>query len=571
MLRKLCWSFCLLCLCSSCAVVQKDAAGPHVEMAEGVETADTGCAYFYFLWGKTAQLEHRFAEALDAFEKALVCDPDADYVMRDLVLFYMNLNRNEDATQLLSQLQELYPEDLEIQTLKAGLFTNMGKVAEAAAIYNEILTITPDDGNTLLRLGSLYAGNSRYDEARQVLERLVALDDRSFVGYQYLAKLYRQLTEYDKAIAAYDKALELHWLPSLALEAVDILEFRKQHEKAISLCRRVLKDEPDNEKARQRLMQLFLRRGEVDRALVELRELRQHAVNVFDIDLTIGRILIEQKLYDRAIEHFGEMLAAEPGSGNIHYLLALAHGAKGDKSEAIRYLQKVTPADSAYEDAVMLQVELLVKSEKLPEAVNMLEKALADPDGRMPRFYGVLASFYRQQGRNDEGRGLLEKALPLYPKDSMLHYEYALFLDRIGSTDDALNAMQKLLTMDPHNPYALNYIGYTWADRGEKLKEARSFIEQAVALRPEDGFIRDSLGWVYFKLGEYEKAVGELTKALELASDPVIFEHLGDVHGQAGRAAEAIKAYEQAVPKFGHDEDRQRVLGKIKALRSGSQ
>ncbi|MDH3360576.1 MAG: tetratricopeptide repeat protein, partial [Desulfobulbaceae bacterium] len=351
------------------------------------------------------------------------------------------------------------------------------------------------------------------------------------------------------------------------LEAVDLLEFQKQQEKAVSFCRRILKSEPDNEKARQRLVQLFIRSGEVDRALVELRELRRHAVNVFDVDLIIGRVLIEQKQYDKAIAHFSEMLAADPESGNMHYLLALAYGAKGDNEQALKNLQQVAPADSAYEDAVMLQVELLVKSEDIKQAEKVLLKALAVPAGRRPGFYSVLASLYRRQGKNDEGQSLFEKALPLYPKDPMLHYEYAVFLDHIGKPDDAMAAMQGLLKIDAHNPYALNYIGYTWADRGENLEKARIFIEQAVALRPEDGFIRDSLGWVYFKLGEYDKAVAELTKALELAHDPVILEHLGDVHVKAGQKLEAIKAYEQALPHFAKDEDQQRLNGKIKALR----
>ncbi|MDH3394242.1 MAG: tetratricopeptide repeat protein, partial [Desulfobulbaceae bacterium] len=212
-----------------------------------------------------------------------------------------------------------------------------------------------------------------------------------------------------------------------------------------------------------------------------------------------------------------------------------------------------------------------VRNRKFAEAVNVVDQALADPAGRRPRFYGVLASLYRQQGRNDDGRRLFEKALQMYPEDIMLHYEYALFLDRTGNADDAFVAMQKVLVMDPHNPYALNYIGYTWADRGEKLDEARVFIEKAASLRPDDGFIRDSLGWVYFKLGQYEKALAELTRALELASDPVIFEHLGDVYAKTGQMAEALKAYQQAVSHFAEDEGRQRVEAKIKALGSESQ
>ncbi|MDH4320473.1 MAG: tetratricopeptide repeat protein [Desulfobulbaceae bacterium] len=571
MLRKLCCSAFLLCLCVSCAAVPNpDATGQPISAEAGKASADTGCAYFYFLWGRAAEADHHYADALAAYEKALACDPGAEYLMRGLVVFYMRMNRNDDASRLIGRLLQLHPQDVEILTLKAGLYVSEGKVDEAAAVYNAILALTPRDGNTLLRLGTLYAGNNRFKEARKVLERLVNLDDRSFVGYQYLAKLYRQLGEYDKAMTAYDKALALNWVPALALEAVDILEYRKHYEKAISFCRRILDNEPEDEQARQRLVQVLLGMGEVGQALDELRELRRYSGNEYDVDLTIGRILIEQEQYDQAISHFSEMLAADPESGNIHYLLALAHGAKGESGEAIRLLHHVKPADSAYEDAVLLLVELLVKEEQLAEAETALTAAIADPVARRPRFYGALAALYRRLERNDEGRKVFAAALPLYPQDAMLHYEYALFLDRTGSVDEALAAMQKVLAIDPHNPYALNYIGYTWADRGENLAEARRYIEEAVALRPDDGFIRDSLGWVYFKLGEGKRAVAELTRALELAPDPVIFEHLGDVHAKAGRAAEAIKAYGQALELLDKDDDRQRLEGKIKTLRGGS-
>lgn len=539
-------------------------------MAVGEEVVDTGCAYFYFLWGKTAEAENRFEEALEAYEKALVCDPEAESVMRDLAIFYIKLSRYEEAARFVDELQSLHPDDIEIRTLKAELLTGMGRHDEAVAIYKDILSEKPKDIETMLRLGVLYAGTRRFKESRAVLEELVKIDSRSFVGYQYLAKLYWQLGEYDKAIAAYDTLLDIHWMPSLALEAVDLLDYRQKYKKAVSLCRKILEINPDDEQARQRLLRLFLDRGEVKRALDELLALRKRAVNVFNIDMTIGRIYIEQKQFDRAIDHFKEMLAIDPESGNIRYLLALAYGANSEEAKAAELLRQVRPDEPIYEDAVLLLVELLIKEEQINEATGFLSEVIADPVSRRPRFYGVLASVYQRQGLSDYGLRILKEAMKLYPKDARLRYEYSLYLDRDGNFDEALTAMQAALKMDPSNPYALNYIGYTWAERGENLEEARRYIEQAVTLRPDDGFIRDSLGWVYFKLGEDKKAVEELNRALELAADPVILEHLGDVHAKAGRISAALEAYEKALPVFEKEEDLQRLQGKIKALRHGA-
>jgi len=228
----------------------------------------------------------------------------------------------------------------------------------------------------------------------------------------------------------------------------------------------------------------------------------------------------------------------------------------------------VTPADGVYEDAVMLLVEFLVKDKAEAEADALLAKAIADPVSRRPRFYAGLAGLKQRQGQNDAGREIFRKGLALYPKDSQLRYDYGLFLDRSGAGAEALAAMEEVLRLEPDNAYALNYVGYTWADAGHNLEEACKYIEQAVQLRPEDGFVRDSLGWVYFKLGRMEQAAVELRKALKLTKDPVIFEHLGDVEHAAGNQAEAIRAYEHAKGLFGKEADQQRVEEKIKALRT---
>ncbi len=569
MLKRLGWCLCLLWLCSACTVrppAPSTAGAPAVSAPTG-GSVDTGCSYFHFLWGRVAETGHRFDEALDAYQKSLACDPGAEYVMRELAVYMVKLGRKEEAVRLLDQLLSRHPKDTNILSLKANLFVAMGKNDEAAAAYNAVLALEPANGNAMLLLGSLYARTGRYDKARQVLERLVKLDDRSFIGYQYLAKLYREVKEYDRAAAAYEKALALHWLPSLALEAADLYEYRNQFDKVIAICRRVLVEDPDEEKARQQLVRIYLRQGKLDKALAELKEYRRHARDVDEVDYTIGRVLLENGRYDQAISHFRDMLEREPDSASARYLLALSYGTKGDTKEAARLLRGITPKDDVYEDATMLLVELLVRDKALAEAEAVLTKAVGEAASRRPRFYAGLASLYHRQGRDGDGRKIFQQGLGFYPDDPEIHYDYGLFLDRIGAGDEALTAMEKVLVLEPNNAYALNYIGYTWADSGRKLKEAKAYIERAVELKPDDGFVRDSLGWVYFKLGDAKRAIAELQKALELAMDPVILEHLGDVQHAVGNRKAAIDAYGRAGKLYEKEQDRQRVEAKAKGLR----
>ena len=142
--------------------------------------------------------------------------------------------------------------------------------------------------------------------------------------------------------------------------------------------------------------------------------------------------------------------------------------------------------------------------------------------------------------------------------------------------------MQKVLELDPRNAAALNYIGYSWAERGENLAEAESLIQRALAISPDDGYIADSLGWVYYKMAEMhfrdarkdealallERAREQLLQAAELTGgDPVVSEHLGDVHLLRGEKARALDYYEEAIGLDMREAEQPNLKAKLEALR----
>ena len=142
--------------------------------------------------------------------------------------------------------------------------------------------------------------------------------------------------------------------------------------------------------------------------------------------------------------------------------------------------------------------------------------------------------------------------------------------------------MQKVIELDPKNAAALNYIGYSWAERGENLDEAEAMIRRALALSPDDGYITDSLGWVYYKMAEMhfrearkeealsllERARTQLLEAAKLTGgDPVVSEHLGDVHLLRGEKDRALDYYEEAARQEIRESEQPNLLEKIDRLR----
>ena len=115
--------------------------------------------------------------------------------------------------------------------------------------------------------------------------------------------------------------------------------------------------------------------------------------------------------------------------------------------------------------------------------------------------------------------------------------------------------LNKALEYQPDHPFVLNYLGYAWADQGEKLDTALELIERAASLRPMDGYIIDSLGWVQYRMGLFDEAAKNLEKAVELRPyDPVINDHLGDAYWRVGRKLEAKFQWERAKNHAEEDE-----------------
>jgi Flp pilus assembly protein TadD len=127
--------------------------------------------------------------------------------------------------------------------------------------------------------------------------------------------------------------------------------------------------------------------------------------------------------------------------------------------------------------------------------------------------------------------------------------------------------MRRAIDINPSNAPALNYLGYTYAESGKRLDEAEKLIKRALNIEPEDGFYVDSLGWVYYQKGEYQKAVDQLERAVNLTgSDPTITEHLGDAYDKVGKIRDARHEYQDALKRTQDTDQAERLKTKIAAL-----
>lgn len=252
-------------------------------------------------------------------------------------------------------------------------------------------------------------------------------------------------------------------------------------------------------------------------------------------------------------------------------LANLSIGEVHDKLEqfddAIASFDKIPQSSPIWNNVQIRKAYALNSQEKVDEAKVILQGLATHMKGD-PRPYDALGSIMRSRQRYEEAEAAYTKAIEQV-KDAQgrhwsLFYARGVCRERLKNWSAAEADLKMALKLNPDQPLILNYLGYSWVDQGLNLKEAMDLIRKAVKLKPDDGYFVDSLGWAYYRVGEYDKAVKHLERAVELRpEDPVINDHLGDAYWRVGRNLEAKYQWSQALTLEPEPEDETKIKAKL--------
>ena len=228
------------------------------------------------------------------------------------------------------------------------------------------------------------------------------------------------------------------------------------------------------------------------------------------------------------------------------------------------YFDSIPEEDLRFQTGMMLYLSQLRQLDKTVMAIDLLQTYLSkNTDNLM--LEEMLADFFRINEQCDKAIKKYENVSKLKTNSGDIFRKLGICYEQTDQTQKAETAFGRALELNPNDSGALNYLGYWWADEGRNLKEAMELITKAVQLYPENGYYADSLGWVYFKIGNTKKAVTWLERAVELApDDAVIHDHLGDVYWHLGRLLEARYKWQFAYQMYTDKMKRREVSKKIK-------
>lgn len=534
--------------------LSRSRKAPALKLVREARAAD-----YDVLVAELAQAEGDFELARAAYERAAVKDPTSAFLHDRLARLAWQLEDIEGAVEESELAFELAPDDLEVRLFLGRLyrlrrdFSGLNRVLRDA----EGLPLDADSAHALFQVA---LERRDLEEAERLATQLAELEPDQLRGLLGLATVYEQQKQYDAAEATIRAGLERfpeHFLLFMRLAQLERVQGDREGE--IAVYREVLANHPGHYGILQRLGQSQLESNDLEGAVATFSQI----VEIYPEDLNSTRRLASLEFgrgrYESAAGLLESVLEREPNHPELAYALGEIRRTAGDLPRALEAFERVGAGAPNYADARLQIVALLEAEERYTEALEEVERLRVSQPNRRLDFHA--AALQIELGDVDRGVALLESLLDGSEADLEIYYQLGLQYGASGDPDRALRSMQQVLALDPENVNALNYVGYSWAERGENLEEAETLIRRALEISPDDGYITDSLGWVYYKMAESlfaesrkEEALGLLERAREhllqavemTGGDSVVSEHLGDVMLLRGDKRGALDYYEEA-------------------------
>jgi tetratricopeptide (TPR) repeat protein len=514
--------------------------------------SDDDNSYSLFLESQAQKKQGDLKQAIYLLEKAIEKDPKSIYLKRELALSYLQNDQNNKALSVVDDILNVDPNDVDALIVDASIRKALNKDEDVKPTYEKALQIDPKRKGIYQILGKMYLDNGDLDGADRIFQQMVQNFNNDYVGYYYLGKIYELKKDTKKAEEAFLKSLALS--PTSMeprLELIQIYQTTRQTQKLIAVYEEIHKQYPDNIPVAIELGLLYHKNFRVEAAETIFQELGKNSIDDPNVVKTVVQNLILQKRDQDAVIILKDMLKVAPDNGEIHYSIGVAYYNLGKYEPALQELQSVQPEAKFYMNAAIHMAIIYYKQKNIDKGIEVLKAAYdGSTDASKVDMIPYLVSLYREKGLIDEAKLIIAEGLAVDPKNIELIFELGVIYDKQGDTDEAIDQMKKVLDINPDHADALNYLGYTYADKGINLEEAEQMIRKALAQEPDNGYIIDSLGWVYYRKGQYTEATAYLERAVELVpDDPTILEHLGDLYLQMNKSDKAMEYFEKRLRK----------------------
>lgn len=539
----------------------------------------------HFVNGSIAESNSDFTNAIIEYKKALNYDTSSG-ICYSLAKSYFVVNKLRDALKYSKLSVQLDSTNTEYNLLLANIYIQAREDDSAAVILERIIANDSTNVNVYYKLARLYE-NTRPLEAIKIYDKIIDIIGLDWNVLLHVAELYEKLGYKEKAAESVQGLLMLD--PSnieLQKLAIDFYARNEYYDEALAMLDEIIETMPDDLEAREKRAQIFILQNNWEEASKEFKYIVEKPDVPLEAKINIGATYFAKSFSDSSAlpiaKEFFETINEDTTYWQVKLYLAAIALNEGNDSLAIDNFKYVTENASWHLQAWITLGGLYFDNQKYEDAeVIMLEAIERFPNSSVINL--ILGLSLAQQNKTLESKEYLKKAIELNPSDVNAMSAYGFTLSQLQENDEAIKYLNQALKLDPNNINVLGQLGliynnmdmmtesdslyelalqldpqnalinnnyaYSLSERDMQLDRALLMIEIAMTADSSNSSYLDTYGWIFYKLGEYDKAYFYINKAIEVDGEDnaVLLEHLGDVLYMQGKKDEAIIYWERAL------------------------
>jgi len=442
------------------------------------------------------------------------------------------------------------PEDIEAKRVLAVLYLRNNLFDDAKTLLSELLKDDEEGiSRNILLTGALLQREASLDGALKVTKHLLEQHPEEAESHYIHASIAMQAGEKDEALKSIQNALEIkaNWADAAILYPRVLQEFGRNDD-AVAYFKKFLKNNPKADNVRLAFARTLVDTRDLEDARSQFELLAVKMPNNQDVLFALAMLSMQFKDFDEAEGYLTQLERLGKSSPQVLYYLGQIGEQKEQYDAARNAYSKIRSGEFFIESQMRITV-ILAKTKTVDEALAHLANIPTKTEEEKRELMLFKGNLLRDFKRYQEAFDFYTVLLTENKNDPDILYFRSLVAERLDKIDIVIQDLGFVIEQDPENAAALNALGYTLADKTDKLDEALKLIQRARDLEPDDPAIIDSLGWVHFRLGNQEAALKYLKEALDKIDDAEVAAHYGEALWSAGEKDKAIEIWKKAKEK----------------------
>lgn len=549
-----------------------------VAQAKSSESATQFLASDLFLKANMSLLQGDYATSSVLFKHLVHLVPSDSFLQKK---YAISLIRTGEMSEASIVLEKLYAStgDEKMGLILAGVYAGMDRDQHAKKMYERLLSRNAQNEDACIFLSKILVIEKQTEHALKQLNKCAKMAPHNGSFDYHIGKIYLEQGKIPKALMSFKAAIQKQSDLGEAANSLGLLlEEKEDYDSAIVVYKKFLEKQPSDSIILSRLVHvLFLKERflEVIPYAERLADLRPDNLN---LKVKLGILYTDAKKYSEAISVFKDLLQFAPQSDKILYYLGAIYQEMNQYQSSIEFFNQIQPSSALYTDSSvqmanmlssLAQVEFVENQSgiNVKRFLNLVDRKIKEIEEMKVEFSVIKAGFYEGTGQFKYALECLQSVKDEKNFSNQHKYYLASLYEKEKRYDESASLIMSIIEKEPKNAHAWNFLAYSLIDRGENLDLAFEYIQKALKIDPNDGYIRDTLGWYYFQTGQISKALIEIEFAnKKIPEDVEILKHLAVIHKQLKNYQLAKKFYETALKHVRYKIEKKEIILKMEEL-----